>query len=246
MPKFLIGPDDPIQDNCVIITGQDARHMAKILRLKTGDTVALTNGHGMDYTGRILESSPKEVNIEILTSQESISESPLKLTVCSAMLKHQNMDLIIKHLTQLGVHQWIPFFCTRSVPLPDANALTRRLDRWQAIAAESIKQCQRSRLPEVKKPLAFNQVLEQSASHDIKIAFWEASDTPLDPASFGPARPDSRVVILIGPEGGFTPREIVEAKAHGFVSCRLGPRILRAETAAISACTLIQHLFGDM
>ncbi len=246
MPKFLICPDDPIKNNGVTITGQDARHMAKILRLKAGDTVALTNGHGMDYTGRILESSPKEVTIEILNSQESVSESPLRLTVCSAMLKHQNMDLVIKHLTQLGVHHWIPFFCTRSVPLPDAKALAKRLDRWQAIAAESIKQCQRSRLPEVKNPLTFDQVLEQSASHDIKIAFWEASGTPLDRLSFGAVRPDSRVIVLIGPEGGFTPQEIVEAKAQGFVSCRLGPRILRAETAAISACTLIQHLLGDM
>ena len=154
------------------------------------------------------------------------------------------MDLVIKHLTQLGIQKWIPFFCERSIPTPDAKRMENRKKRWETIARGSLKLCQRSRLPHISKPLSFEKLLNQSASYDLKIAFWEKATQRLN--TLNKTSSNGKILILIGPEGGFSKNEMELAKEKGFLSYSLGPRILRAETASISSCTLIQHILGDI
>lgn len=245
MQKFLI-QNQSISDNRVRIIGQDARHISKILRMKKGDHLDLTDGHGTDYSGIILEASTDQVSVELITKLSSKTESPLKIRVCSGMLKHQKMDEIIKNLTQLGVYEWIPFFCERSIPSPDAKGLQKQLNRWLTIARESVKQCRRSRVPEIFTPVEFSDLLDLIAPSDIKIAFWEDSERSLKTLEKEISAKGSLISILIGPEGGFSNREIEMAQARGVSSFSLGPRILRAENAATCACALIQHILGDM
>ena len=243
MQKFILPPES-IDNQTAVIKGQDASHIYKVLRLKPKDPIHLTNGEGMDYDGHVLTAGPDVVEVCLTGEHPSTTESSLHLTVCCGMLKDKKMDMVIKHLTQLGVVEWIPFFCERSIPTPDSNRLLKRVHRWQTIASESIKQSRRSCLVSIPEPKKFQDILELSDSFDPKIAFWEKSSRPL--AQLPTAPSNSRVILLIGPEGGFTDQEIHLAREKGFKAYSLGPRILRAETAAICAATLIQHLLGDI
>jgi 16S rRNA (uracil1498-N3)-methyltransferase len=242
MQKFLIDKD-ALSAGKAVIHGQDAKHICKVLRLKAKDTVSMTDGHGTDFTGCIDKASLDCVEISILTEQKSLTESNLDLTLCTAMLKHNKMDEIIKQITQLGVTRWIPFYCKRSIPLSGQKREKKQIERWQTIARESLKQCRRSCLVDIIPPMDFQQVLDFSKGCSHRFAFWEASDYPIAGTI---SQDNSKAIILIGPEGGFEEREIRDAVDAGFTSYSLGPRILRAETAAVSACALIQYLLGDM
>jgi 16S rRNA (uracil1498-N3)-methyltransferase len=243
MQKFLISPDQ-IQKNRVVIDGQDARHISRVLRLTRGDILFLTDGMGMDLTGCITESSPGKVVMDIIDVCPSQTESPLPLTICTGMLKHQKMDEVIKGLAQIGVTRWIPFYCERSVPFPDSKSLSRRMARWQTITKETVKQCRRSRLVEISSPKTYDEILDLAVNFDHCIAFWEQGGRSLSHL----ARLDdaNRTIVLIGPEGGFSESEINRASAKGFIPYSLGPRILRAETAALCGAALVQHRLGDI
>nr|WP_321396664.1 RsmE family RNA methyltransferase [uncultured Desulfobacter sp.] len=242
MQKFLIDKD-ALSAGRAVIQGQDAKHICKVLRLKPKDTVSMTDGQGNDFTGCIEKVALDCVEVSIVTEQKSLTESVLDLTLCTAMLKHNKMDEIIKQITQLGVTRWIPFYCKRSIPLSGQKRETKQIERWQIIARESLKQCRRSRLVDIMPPMDFQEVLDFSKGCSHRFAFWEASDYPLAGTN---AQDNPKAVILVGPEGGFEEQEIQDAVDAGFTSYSLGPRILRAETAAVSACTLIQYLLGDM
>lgn len=243
MQKFLIS-EESVDLKTIVITDQDAKHIYKVLRLKSGDKIPLTDGKGLDYEGMILSATSDTIQVRLTQSRPSTTESPLRLTVCCGMLKDKKMDMVIKHLTQLGIVEWIPFFCDRSIPTPDSKRLLNRTQRWETIIKESVKQCQRSCLVSIIGPKPFMEVLDLSDNFHQKIAFWEKSSLPLTQLS--PTPSDNKAIILIGPEGGFTNTEISLAQEKGFKAYTLGPRILRAETAAICATTLIQHHLGDI
>ena len=227
--------------------------MTRVLRLKAGDRVSMTDGRGTDYLGSVVQSDSGMVEVQILKQESSTTESSLDLIVCSAMLKDKKMDGVIRELTQIGVREWIPFFSSRSIPSPDSKKLTRRVERWQTIARESLKQCRRSREVAISFPCSFEHVLSLASGADHCIAFWEGESRPLvlnakDRASEAPcvSTLGVRALVLIGPEGGFDLAEIEKARAAGFTSYSLGPRILRAETAAVTAAVLVQYLLGDL
>ena len=243
MQKFILSDITPLPFEATI-TGQDARHIFKVLRLDRGAAIPVTDGRGNDYTAKILDAGPAAVTIRVFQKNLETSESPLELTLCSGMLKDKKMDMVIKHVTQLGIDKWIPVFCGRSVPRPDPGRIKKRWERWQAISRESLKQCGRSRLVKISEPLPFKALKTVSQAYDHKIAFWEKSSCPL--TAIKKKAPPQKAIILIGPEGGFTNQEIRAAESLGFNSFSLGPRILRSETAAISSCTLIQHILGDI
>lgn len=243
MKKFII-QDILTLPSKATIQGQDAKHISKVLRLNKGDLIEITNGEGKDFTAIITLASLTNIELDIVDEYDSLTESPIDITICSGMLKDKKMDLVIKHLTQLGIRKWVPFFCERSIPTPDVKRMENRKKRWKTIARESLKQCRRSRLPQISNPLNFEKLLDQSASYDLKIAFWEKATQRLN--TLKKSTSNKKILILIGPEGGFSKPEINAATKKGFLSYSLGPRILRAETASISACTLIQHILGDI
>ncbi len=243
MHKFLI-PRDRIHGGKGYLDGPDARHIVRVLRLSSGNDLKFTDGMGTDFSSRILSCSRDQVVVEILDTRPSGTESPLSLTVCSGMLKHHKMDDVILGLTQIGITRWIPFFCERSVPFPDDRAMARRMERWQIIANETIKQCQRSRVVEIASPMTLENIMNMVHEFDHCIAFWEQGGEPL--SGLTPQKNENRVLILIGPEGGFSESEIHQASEKGFIPFSLGPRILRAETASLCAAALVQHRLGDM
>ncbi|WDP93051.1 MAG: 16S rRNA (uracil(1498)-N(3))-methyltransferase [Desulfobacter sp.] len=242
MQKFIVS-DATESGQQVRISGQDARHICRVLRLKIGDPLSMTDGRGRDFTGKIDSVSPDRIEVEVEEEGPSQSESALELTLCTAMLKHKKMDEIIKQATQLGITRWIPFYSARSVPRANPKKEKRQMERWQSIAVESLKQCRRSRLVEILAPVPFDEMLDLVKGHSHKIAFWEEGGLPLSRIHYAESH---SAAVLIGPEGGFDVQEIEVANGNGFAAYSLGPRILRAETAAVCAAGIVQYLLGDM
>ena len=240
--KFIVPQIDTIPSK-VEITGQDAWHICKVLRYKKGGKIKVCDGKGKDFVAKISFVSSDKIKLDIIEQYDSNSESFIDITLCSAMLKDRKMDLIIKNITQLGVKKWIPFFSERCIPKFDVKGGKIKKKRWEKIAKESLKQCQRSFLPLISEPLMFEDLLKKVEYYDLKIAFWEESKSKLN---IEVKKTINKVVILIGPEGGFSKAEISLAESKGFISCSLGPRLLKAETAAVASLTIIQHVLGDM
>lgn len=230
----------------MIITGPQARHAATVLRLKPGDRITLLDGRGQVAEAVITTCGRGRVAARIVARLPLYGESPLELTVAQAFLKAQKMDIVIRHLTELGVHRWMPFASRRSVARPAGASLQRRTQRWQDIAGEAVKQCRRSRLPRIQPMDNLEAVLAAAGSDGLRIIFWEEKGRRLADVIGDSGRAARRALLIIGPEGGFEAPEVRTAMARGFEAASLGPRTLRAETAALAACALIQHIFGDL
>jgi 16S rRNA (uracil1498-N3)-methyltransferase len=229
------------------IRGVDARHIINVLRLKPGDNIELFDESGIKYEAKIVATSSAKVEISIVGQSNQVVESFLELVVAQSFLKEGKMDNLIRQLTELGITKWIPFISERSVPRPDEKRLSNRTKRWEAIAKESAKQCKRAKTPKIGKTVSYNEFLAHEQEFDLKIIFWENEKNILDIKNLKEMHKDvKKILIMLGPEGGFTINEIEKAKESGFLTAGLGPRILRAETACLSACTLIQFLFGDI
>jgi 16S rRNA (uracil1498-N3)-methyltransferase len=231
---------------CIVIQGPDARHIQKVLRLKPGEKIGLFDGRGMEYIARIESIHSAGIQVRVLVSHPSQTESSVDITVAQAMLKERKMDGLVRQLTELGALGWVPFYAQRSIPKPDRRRAAARVERWEKISREALKQCKRGRVMEIQSPITLHEMFIQARASDLKIVFWENESRALDTANL-PSRGKAiqRIFAVLGPEGGFSEQEIDAARADGFITAGLGPRILRAETAAVAAATLLQFLYGD-
>jgi len=224
------------------ISGSDAGHIRKVLRLKKGDAICVFDGRGHEFECCIKSISHDNVTAKVVRAYPRKPEPNVHITLAQAMLKSNKMDTLVRQATELGITRWMPFFCERSVPRPDGTRIEARKKRWNRIMHEALKQCRRNSVMEICDPVSWEKLLEQGESGDLKIVFWENETKPLA----GPTENYSRIMVILGPEGGFSSNEIDLARTHGYKTLSMGPRILRAETAALSACVLMQYLFGDM
>lgn len=246
MRHFFIDPSLATHP-LVSIKGSEAHHIKNVLRLVPGDIITLFDGTGFEYEAAIKEVSSESVEVEILKKSRASFGSSAQIIVAQAFLKEKKMDDLVRKICELGIAKWIPFFSQRSIARPDASRLAGRTLRWHRIATQALKQCKRIDLPEISDALSFEQMLEFGETCDLKIVFWENESAGLD-RSIGPneRHPVKKILLMLGPEGGFTEKEIERAKNSGFLVAGLGPRILRAETATLAACAIVQYLFGDM
>ena len=229
------------------LKGSDARHIRKVLRLEPGDGIGLFDGLGAAYTARIDNFVRDGIVVEVLSSAPAVTDSPVQIVIAQAYLKDKKMDGLARQLTELGTAQWIPFFAERSVPAPDRRRLAGRLERWQKISREALKQCKRGRLMVIEPVGTLQDVLLQARNCDVKILFWEDRPQSLRlQERFQQGASPEKIFAILGPEGGFSMAEVETAVAEGFLIAGLGPRILRAETATITAAALLQFLFGDL
>ncbi|MGA6925769.1 MAG: 16S rRNA (uracil(1498)-N(3))-methyltransferase [Desulfosarcina sp.] len=242
--RFFISPE-AINAEDPEITGSEAGHICRVLRLSIGDVVELFDGTGKVYRARIVSAFPKQVRFAIMESLVPPTESSVSITLAQGVLKDRKMDDLIRQTTELGIDRWMPFYAARSVPVPGKKGIGARLERWEKIAIEAVKQCRRGRVPQIAPAEKFDDMLAAAAGSDLKIIFWEGAAQTFDIPWTAPSKPKN-IMVAIGPEGGFDPGEVRQAQAHGFLAAGLGPRILRAETATLAACTLVQCRFGDM
>ena len=228
------------------ISGSDALHISRVLRLKSGDVIAVFDGRGHAFECRIHSVTPDVVTVIVEKERAANRESHVHITFAQAMLKAGKMDTLVRQATELGISRWLPFFSERSVPTPDPKRTKARLERWNKISREALKQCGRDLLMEVLPPVSMEAVLRQGQACDRKIIFWECASASAETSMPMMQEKIKDLVVVVGPEGGFSAREVEMATSLGYASMSLGPRILKAETAAIAAAVLMQYRFGDM
>ncbi len=246
MRRFYLSPDALTAPEPVL-TGPDANHIKNVLRLQPGHGIAVFDGQGNAWEANIRTVDPDRVTIALGNPLPSHTDGPAPIILAQALLKANKMDPLVRQITELGVAHWAPFMAERSVPSPDSKRMEKKRSRWRTIAQEALKQCGRNRMPEINGIVSFDHILTMSKDCDVRLIFWEDETAPVDLRSLAQAIPrPGRILIILGPEGGFTPSEIARARTANLQCATLGPRILRAETATLAACTLIQFLFGDL
>lgn len=246
MRRFYIHPD-LVETSDIYLSGPEARHLRTVLRLSVGDKVVLFDGTDNEYDARIVCFKPGRVDLQITGTRLSSTEPQVKLTIAQALLKKRKMDGLIRQLTELGIHHWRPFVARRSIPRPTQAKSLAQMARWKTIAIEAVKQCRRGSPPIISSPVTFGDILNASKDDTVKVILWEKATEPLINRLPAPPFPDNQpVLLMLGPEGGFSEAEIEAAKIEGFVTASLGPRILRAETAALTACVLVLHHLNNL
>lgn len=234
----------------ITLSGSAASHVKRVLRLRSGAALTLFNGRGGEYAGSVAAAHGGEVTVAVGEQRAEERESPLALTLAQGISRGERMDFVVQKATELGVKQLVPLLTERSVVRLDAQQTLRKLNHWHAIAVAACEQSGRNRLPEVLAPATLTGFLRESG----RDTTGEATPAPLRlllspgaPGALGDVpRPAGAVTVLIGPEGGLADNEHEAALAAGFTAVRLGPRVLRTETAAIVALALLQRQFGDL
>ncbi len=239
MRRFF-APIEDIPDQSIRLDKEQSLHLRRVLRLRPGDSVNLFDGEGNEYTSVVESFSGKEslANLKIIEKvTPSSPESSLNLTLGVAILKSDKFDLVVKKAVELGVVKLIPITTLRTdVKLKNA---ARKIARWEKITIESSKQCGRAKLMEISQPDEFRQISKATA--ETVVMFSEQGGK-----GFSSLKSGKKITALVGPEGGWDDSEIDFAKKNDFSIVTLGGRILRAETAAISVATILQHRFGDL
>jgi 16S rRNA (uracil1498-N3)-methyltransferase len=240
MPRFPINPGQ-IKNETATITGQNYRHIVNVLRLRPGSKLTLFGQDGIEYEGEITEINRREVKILIKGSKRPETESTLNITLLQGIPKGDKMDWIVEKSTELGVRTIIPVITGRSQVRE-----SRKIQRWQRIADESIKQCVRFRAPRILQSMEFIEAIKLNDHSGLKLIFYEKSQNKLRNQIKIVSQGIDGITLLIGPEGGFSEEEVRLAIDEGFIPVGLGPRILRTETAGIVALSILQFLFGDI
>ena len=216
---------------------EEAHHALQVLRLKVGDTINVFDGRGHEAQASIQQISNQSVQLKLL-AQSASAPLPCRITLAQAIPK-KSMDLIVQKATELGVATIIPLVSERSIVKLDDDS--KKLERWREIALESCKQCGNNWLPEIQAPQKAADFLATSAKFDLKLIGSLQSDAKSLKKILADSAKLSTVLILIGPEGDFTPAEINLAKSAGCLPLSLGPLVLRAETAAIYTLSILHH-----
>lgn len=231
----------PLASNTRLKLDEDsARHIVRVLRMHKGDEIILFNGRGGEYTAELTQLDKSAVSVQIGSFRDHNSESSLEIELVQAISRGERMDITIQKAVELGVNKIQPLFTTRCNVKLTGERLCKKLVHWQKVAISACEQSGRNRVPEVCRPLGFRQWQEQLDR--------SCNGLILDPGS-GKTCKDlpvmQQVSLLVGPEGGLTEQEISSAAANGFTAVRLGPRVLRTETAALAIISTVQALWGD-
>jgi 16S rRNA (uracil1498-N3)-methyltransferase len=232
----------------VTLATDEARYLREVLRLKVGGEVFVFNGEGKEFQCVIKESRRDTAQLKVLDEVEPTRpESPLKLTLAIALLKGEKFDLVVQKSTELGVARIVPVTTKLAdIRLRDESDVGKRVARWQRIALEAAKQSGRALIPDVTNPVAFDYLIRTAAAEDAGLMFAERDGQTLFTSRQQLPNNVSAMTALVGSEGGWTDEEITTAREAGWLIVTLGGRTLRAETAAITAAVLLQHLLGDL
>ena len=237
-PRFLVGPE--LAEGVEYVLDPDTYRHVRALRLRPGDRLVLTDGRGAQRLVALGDRSGSTAKVQTVAEPLSDRESPLAITLCLAPTKQERTEWAVEKATELGVRAII--FVRSTHASLASNRL--RLERLERVAEAALEQCQRRILPRICGPVPIDEALERTAMVERRILLWEGSDPPPQPWRADP-RPRT-AAAMIGPEGGWSAPEVALACSAGWEPTALGPRVLRAETAAITAAVRMQALWGDL
>ncbi len=242
MPRFFT---ETISESAGTITGDDAKHISRVLRMKIGDSLTVCDTKGSDYDCMIESVSDQQVALKVLRVYQSESEPSVKVHLYQAMPKGDKLELIIQKAVELGVDSVTPIMTKRCVSKPDPKSMTKKLERYNRIALEAAKQSGRGKVPKVLPMLEYKEALSEIQKSSCPILFYENATAPAkEVIAQGNQKHD--ISVLIGSEGGFEEEEVALAKQSGCHVLSLGKRILRCETAPLAALAIIMFETGNM
>jgi len=248
--RFYASPDD-IDGSTVKLSPDETHHLTRVLRLGFGEEVFAFDGRGREYRCSFAALEHGCARLEISEELLDEVEPAVHITLAQALAKGEKFDFIVQKATELGVSVVVPLATAHAdVKLSDERS-EKRLDRWRRISLEALKQCGRRRLVEIAPPVALKDFLESGAGASysrfppVLLVFSERGGTSITEA-LARRVDNSAVVAMVGPEGGWSDEELTLLDGRGARAVTLGPRVLRAETAAVVAVTLIQHILGDL
>lgn len=259
MNRFFTGSENIGQNTIIINDADDLHHMMKVLRLREGDEVDVSDTVEWEYRARIVSLSKEEAQLRILDKQAFAAEPSIEVTIFQGIPKQGKMETIIQKCVELGVYEIVPVFTERTV-VSDKGNLNKKTERWNRVAAEAVKQCRRGIIPEVSQPLKLQELLEDR-DEDGHVHTFEDFDLVLFPYENekGTTIKDvllaasnsiyqeatgnklEKIAVIIGPEGGFSDEEAKAVISGGGESVTLGKTILRTETAGMAALAMIMY-----
>lgn len=244
---FYLKPEN-ICDDEAYFPEDESRHITKVFRHRVGDIIKAFDGQGKEFTLKLEGKREKGIICRILTSKDYCEQKFADISIGIGLLKGNKMDYVIQRLTELGISEIFPVITNRTVRNISAQKEKLRQARWQKITIESSKQCLRHNIPVVREVTGFSDFISNSTDFDLKIILWEEENKVFlkDILKKNVATDKIRVLLFIGPEGGFTLEEVKLAADSGFTSVSLGRRIIRAEGAAIVAMSILQYELGDL
>jgi 16S rRNA (uracil1498-N3)-methyltransferase len=244
-------PPQKLASDQITIDGENARYLSIVLRVKPGEIITIFDGFGHRYICRILQIHKKEVVVEMIKKEPYSAESPVAISLAQGLPKSDKMDLIVQKSTELGVSKIFPIITERS-----QIKHTEKVERWRKIALSASQQCGREKITEIKEPVSIQEFLRNTPltpldrgeqfNTFLNIIFSEEQKEINLKKVLNDFKASKNIVLLIGPEGGFSGKEVSAAVEKGFIEASLGPRILRTETAPIAAISIIQYELGDM
>lgn len=247
MAKFFVDPADiNTAAGSIFLRGEDVSHIRKVLRMHPGDELTLCDGRKNDYTGRIEEITAEQVKVTIVDRAENGNEPPVRVTLYQGIPKGDKMELIIQKCVELGIYSIVPVSTERAVVrIDNEKDAKNKTERWQKISREAAKQCRRGIIPEIALPIRFKQAVQQVAGQGLALMPYE-NEKATGLRSVLANCISREIAIFIGPEGGFSEKEVEWATQEGIRTITLGPRILRTETAGFAALTAVMYALGDI
>jgi 16S rRNA (uracil1498-N3)-methyltransferase len=239
MSSYLIHTDD-VHGDTVTISGAEAHHAVRVARRKIGESVRLIEGNGTGYDAEITDVTRDTLTCHITRRIDDAGEPRVRLTLAMALLKGSTFDTVVEKAVELGVSTIIPLESTNCIA---RDPSPKKHERWESLALSATKQCLRSRVPEITRPLTTAELTERIPNYTHTFVAWVHDDGNTLDADFAD---DADILLIIGPEGGFTDEEITQLTSAGARTITLGPRRLRAETAALTGITLVMNRAGEM
>lgn len=243
LPRFF-APALDAGDDIVTLPRDEAEHLVRVLRLGVGDSVAIFDGRGHEFLGRVAAAARRDVQVQVLTRADPAPESPVAITLVQAVLKGEKMDDVIRDAVMLGVVAIQPIVSKRSETTVGALVRGARVERWRRVTLASVKQSRRATLPDIRTPLTFEHYLDEPGS-GLRLMLVEPSAVG-DPTTVTNLRTLASPVdaaVLVGPEGGWDAQECTRALERGVRLVSLGPRTLRADAVPVAALSVLQFLW---
>ncbi len=245
MPTFFVA-SDAVTPPTIRITGPLLQHLRQSLRLQPGDALTVTDEHGTRYRSTVTDVTTQQIAGRIVEAQPAPVRTTPSLILGLALLKGEKMDWTIQKATELGVDRIVPVHAAHCVVKLQPDRVDHQRSRWQRIALEAAQQSERWTIPAIDVPATLSELFARYADCASKNILAERSNGPSLSGTSLPAGPDQRVILLIGPEGGWDRKELQLAREQGYCDVSLGTRILRAETAAIAAISILQSRLGEL
>ncbi|MFT4412689.1 16S rRNA (uracil(1498)-N(3))-methyltransferase [Fredinandcohnia humi] len=243
MQRYFV---DDMNDTHATITGEDVHHITRVMRMSIGDNIICC------YNGKVARCSITEITNDsvfayVVEWVENINELPIKVCIASGLPKGDKLEYVIQKGTELGTAEFVPFIAARSIVKWDEKKGHKKTERWSKIAKEAAEQSHRAVIPNVQTPLSFQNLLSYSESYDYKLIAYEEDAKRGERSNLARVLSEliegQSLLVVIGPEGGLSEKEVAKLEEHGFISCSFGPRILRTETAPLYVLSAVSYHF---